>query len=79
MNTAETWVSHHIYLNDANTLATIFTHRLCYLGSYPAWIGNKTVMADIIHQMTAGGCSLEGQCIYVHFLFILPIKEVFTC
>ena len=35
-------------------------------------------MADLIHQMTAGGCSPEGQCTYVHFLFTWPTKEVFT-
>jgi len=34
-------------------------------------------MADLIHQTMVGGCSLEGQCIYVHFLFTWPTKEIF--
>jgi hypothetical protein len=33
-------------------------------------------MADLIHHMTVGGCSLEGQCMYVHFLFTWPTNEV---
>jgi len=54
------------------------TDRVALAVVIPAWIGNKTVMADLIHQMTAGGCSPEGQCTYVHFLFTWPTKEVFT-
>jgi hypothetical protein len=34
-------------------------------------------MVDLIHNMTEGGCSLEGQHIHVHFLFTWPPKKEF--